>query len=355
MRQLGIIDPLDTKVVVTGADDGFEYIVPLFGKKCELDHLNLLGRLVYGMDALEYERFAASIVYTGADELKDIINLTQSLPNYTLVKKSEDLRTIGKNHYLNIHGHYALADEESLDFPGIGQALLDTKKGVKTPYGLVYENDIDCGEFFNGTNIPCYYDRDFVFNCRLSYKGAEEWLFLPCHENEIEKALHRLGADDCTECSLCIESFSSLIPQKLTDLFESESELELFELNRFAEKVSDFDSFEYEKLCAMWQYTDEVYEPFPTLTALADHMDDFLYVPKISNEQELGEYLIKDSDDYDYDPDLSDYYNYEGFGTDMCKWQRGRFENGAYIGIQSDISLDKILEPEGSQQMGGIS
>ena len=47
----------DTRVTVVGVDSDIEQLSVLEGQEIDLDFLNLLGRLMYGMDVGEYEQF----------------------------------------------------------------------------------------------------------------------------------------------------------------------------------------------------------------------------------------------------------------------------------------------------------
>ncbi len=193
LAHIGVNDPFDTKFLLVGVDADFEVLAPLVGTECDIDHINLLGRFLCGFCGSEYDQFMAAVEYVGMTDLTEIINMTQNIRNYTLVKPTDSLKTIGMEHYLNVNGSYRTADEETLNFPQMAQDLLASGKGVKTKHGLVFENGMEPWLVFNGHNIPCYYDSaDFVLNCRISYNGADEYLFLPCDEVAIDKALHRL-------------------------------------------------------------------------------------------------------------------------------------------------------------------
>ncbi len=359
MEKLGAVDPLDTKVRVTAMETGFEMLAPLLRKTHSMDHLNLLGRYMDSFFGSEFTQYMAAVSYTGVENLKDFINLTQNIANYTLVQPKDSLKTIGLCHYINLHGSYPVSgneEEAELNLAAIGQELLATGKGVKTPYGLVFENGKEMWEPFNGTNIPCFYDRDFVFSCRLSYNGAEEYLFLPCHEVSIAKAVHRLGAGDLSECSLDIEDYMPVSWEELMDVVKSPA-TDLYELNRFAQASETFGDADIHKLCAMRKYIaeKESVDGIPMLTVLADHLGCFQFAPKVGTAEELGEFLIKESNEYSFDPVLEDYYDYGRFGEDIMEEQNGMFLDAGYIGVCSDRELWEILEPNEEQQMGGMT
>ena len=336
-------------------DSGISELNVLSGKVHDLDHLNLLARYIDGMCEDEFNQYRAALFVTKATDLKDIINLTQYTQNYSLIAPTDTLESAGRNHYLDLHGCYTVCEEEKLNFSGIAAELIASGKGINTPYGLVFENGLDCPEFFNGENIPCYYDRQFVFGYSLCNGYREEYIFLPCHDTEIDKAMKRLGVQDLSQCRVTYEDFGLDSTTPFHSLIEELEVTELYDLNRLAYEIQDFNAEKLIKLYALFAYTQEheCVDPIRAMTCLADHIDDFDFAPDVSNTEELGEYLIRDSGRYDFDPELEDYYMFDQFGEDTMSEQDGMFLEMGYVGIRDDIQLWEILEQDG-QQMGGI-
>ena len=233
-QEIGITDPTDTRVLLNSIDSGITELDVLVGKTHDLDHLNLLARYIDGMCEREFNQYRAALFITKATDLKDIINLTQHTANYSLIAPTDTLESAGRNHYLDLHGCYTVCEEEKLNFTGLATELISSGKGINTPYGLVFENGLDCPEFFNGENIPCYYDRQFVFGYTLSNGYNEEYIFLPCHEDEITKALHRLGVQDLSQCRVSYEDFGLDSTTPFHSLIEELEVRELYDLNRLA-------------------------------------------------------------------------------------------------------------------------
>ena len=354
-QEIGITDPTDTKVLLVDIDSGISELNVLSGKVHDLDHLNLLARYIDGMCEDEFNQYRAALFITKATDLKDIINLTQYTQNYSLIAPTDTLESAGRNHYLDLHGCYTVGEEENLNFSGIAAELIASGKGINTPYGLAFENGLDCPEFFNGENIPCYYDRQFVFGYTLFNGYSEEYIFMPCHEDEITKALHRLGVQDLSQCRVSYEDFGLDATTPFHSLIEELEVTELYDLNRLAYEIQDFNAEKLIKLYALFAYTQEheCIDPIRAMTCLADHIDDFDFAPNAANAEELGEYLIRDSGRYDYDPELEDYYMFDQFGEDTMSEQDGMFLEMGYVGIRDDIQMWEILEQDG-QQMGGI-
>lgn len=256
---------------------------------------------------------------------------------------------------MNLHGGCMTMEEESkIDFAAIGRELIASGKGSESPYGLVFVNDLDPSLFFNGKNMPCYYDRKFVISCFLKNGDSSEHLFLPCNENAIAKAVYRLGASDISECTVEIENYE--YGGKFSELIDSLEDYDLQDMNRLTHEIQDFDRDDLEKLAALYEYTQSFMdsEPIYALTCLAEHLDSFTFAPEIDNAEDLGMYFIKESGEYSYDPELEDYYLYEQFGEDRFNEQNGLFLESGYVGFKDNMEIVDIIDKSGPK-MGGIS
>ena len=349
------LSPLDTDVLIVDLHDNVEELNTLIGQHVYLDHLNLLARCMDGLFGGEYDQFRAALHIRGVSDLKTMINLTQEVYNYTIASPDASLTSIGKDHYMNLHGGCMMVEDESkIDFAAIARELIASGKGIESPYGLVFVNDLDPSLFFNGKNMPCYYDRQFVISCFLTKGDSSEHLFLPCNENAIAKAVHRLGASDISECTVEIDNYE--FGGKFSELMNSIEDYDLYELNRLTHEVQDFSRDDLEKLAALYEYTQNYMDPEPiyALTCLAEHLDSFTFAPNVDTTEDLGIYLIQDSGEYSYDPELEDYYQYELLGEDRVENERGLFLDGGYVGIKDDMEITDIIDESGPR-MGGIS
>lgn len=354
LEEVHSLSLLDTEVRIEDLHDNVEELTTLIGQRADLDHLNLLARCMEGLFGGEYDLFRAALHIRGVSDLKTMINLTQEINNYSLASPDASLKEIGRNHYMNLHGGCLMEDEAKIDFAAIGRELIASGNGIESPYGLVFVNDLDPTLFFNGKNMPCYYDREFVVSCYLQNGGSREHLFLPCNENAIAKAVYRLGASDVSECTVEIENFGH--GSQFSELVSSLEEYDLYDLNRLTHEVQDFNVSELDKLAALYEYAEEHMDPEPlcALTCLAEHLDSFTFAPGINNTEDLGMYLIRESGEYTYDPKLDDYYLYEQFGEDRIKEQNGQFLQAGYVGLRAELEITDIIE-ECSPKMGGIS
>ena len=81
----------------------------------------------------------------------------------------------------------------------------------------------------------------------------------------------------------------------------------------------------------------------------------------MKTNEEYGKYMIQKSGEFEYDPDLEPWYDYQKYGDDHLAWRNGQFNELGYVGYAGDLSLDELMiqdlpEPEEEQglQMGGF-
>lgn len=356
MQSVGVSDPTDTVFhIVTVASTASE-LSRLNDSEADLDHLNLLARLMDGMCGSEFEQFRGALCYTQSQSVQGIVNLTQNLGNYTLIKNDETLEQAGLQHYLDLHSCITESDKSKYDFASMARELIASGNGYETPYGMVYDNGLEIDRFFNGETIPMYYDRDFVCVYEAKANERTEYLVLPCDEISIKKSAHRLGVSDINDSSLSVDSADCGNPQ-FREFMESHADASVSDLNMLAYAVSAIERQDFDKLMAVYEYMQAV-ESNPgdevvAMTRLAENIDSFEYAPEVIDAEELGKYLIQRSGHYSYDEELDDYYDYEALGTDTLDNQDGRFIESGYVGISDDIQLYEILDGD-SQQMGGL-
>lgn len=353
-RKIGILDPKDTVMLVKNIDSDICELSCIEGELIDIDHLNLLARYIDGMTYEEMTEFSAALCYTGYKDIKDIINLTQNLSNYTLIPNNKTLEYAGKRHYMNVHGCLCAEDEESIDFAELSKEIIRLADSVSTPYGVVCKNGLEEVSVFDGQTMPTYFDRRCVVACEIIYGEKSEMLFLPCDNISLEKAVARLGASDISDVGIRIDE-SYIECKAFNDMLRKVDTATLEELNRLAEATFDLDIDDFDKLNAVAEYADDRVQSISEYILLAEHIDDFIYIPNVDDEYELGEYLIRESGEYLYDASLDDYYGYMTFGKDMKRIQNGEFINRSYVGLNENLSLDEILGQDRiCMQMGGM-
>lgn len=344
-RECDVADVTDTSFRIVHINSSFGELHRLDGQTMDLDHLNLLARTLDSLDKREYEAFCAGVYARNVNGLRDLINLSLSNSIFTVVKEGETLRDIGFRRYMDIHGGISEEDRKKTDFDAIAKEMLKTVPGTVTPYGTVYETGDPVVDFFDGVHIPAFLDQDFVYSLYLQKDGAREYLMLPVEKGAIDKALKRLGANDPSECTIKYDMCGTESSDRIDDIVFSGENADIYDVNRFASTVKDMSKEDYAKLAAVTEYmqTRSKVDGVKDLAAISDQLDSFTFAPGVTDEYELGRWLIKESDRYSYDPDLDDYYNYAGFGSDTMNYEKGFFVEAGYVGNTYGVRFDELL------------
>lgn len=97
-----------------------------------------------------------------------------------------NLREIGRDHYMNIHGGCASMEElEQLDGEETAILLIEDNEGTVTRYGVVYDNGMQLSQLYDGKHLPCYhYEADMTAVGITSRQEPENsknvtWVYLP--------------------------------------------------------------------------------------------------------------------------------------------------------------------------------
>ncbi|MDD4422780.1 MAG: hypothetical protein PHD46_07070 [Eubacteriales bacterium] len=342
LKKIGVTDPFDCTQVIRDSSGAFPSFSVLYDKPMNLDFLNFLAKRFDSFDKRELAQFEAAQFVMKYTDIKDIINLTYNLHDFTVITDFSDIKKVGECHYLTVNMCMSAKEKESIDFRALGNQLISSGSGVVTPYGVLFENRLPCEEVFNGRTLPEYFYEDCAFGVIVSKGELTETLYLPTEELTIQKALKRLGAAGIEDCM--IDSVNSLlIPDNWLDTFCADyGTLDIFAFNTFCNITGEFESAGFEKLLAVAEYAD--IHDLDGATRLAENIGSFLYVPDVHDAESLGKQQIMKSGSYKYDGQLEDFYNYEMFGNYLIEYQEGSFLDSGYVGIDDyDFTLSEIL------------
>ena len=167
-----------------------------------LDEINYLAKRMDSFDGKETKCFLAAVEEGDYVSTKDLINLTFNLNCYTLIRDVSNLKNIGYNRVLSSRGCIGVDELEKMDLEKIGRELLSTGKGIPTNYGLLFRNeDVAFEEVYKGKGFPpYYYTGGEVLGVAIEKNGEQDYIYFPCEETEIERALKRIGAERVEEC-----------------------------------------------------------------------------------------------------------------------------------------------------------
>lgn len=324
------------------------------------DEMNYLARRIDSLDNYELSKFQGAIAREGICTMTDLINLTFNLYNYTVITNFSNLKDIGTKNYLDKNVGCPVSEMEKLDFVTMGRNLLSSGDGKVTPYGVVFCNSLSTEEVYDGKTFPDYaYTSDYILKLELIRKdtklssGTDKvWLYLPTSQACILKALLHLGADTYNDLSFqCVDSMS--LSERFMDHLSSTDNLG--EINELSKIIKELKPKEIEKLEAVIDYTkaNTAYE----MTELAKGLGSFFFVAGISNAEQYGRYMIIESGHFKYDSELEDYIEFEKYGENRLKYEKGCFTSYGYI-YRTDL-MEEICElheqqEENTQTMGGL-
>ena len=80
---------------------------------------------------------------------------------------------------------------------------------------------------------------------------------------------------------------------------------------------------------------------------LAENLDLFDFAPDAHSPAEYGKYMIQQSGHYEFDENLDEFYDYEGYAQQRINDEDGMFTDRGYIAYKGYFSLEEIMD--GSQ------
>ena len=323
-----------------------------------VEELNYLAKRLDSFDTGEAAQFQAMAHKLELFELKDLINLTFCCQQATVITDFSDLAAVGRNHYMNLHGGSASVDElNKLDGEETARRLIENGGGTITPYGVVYDNGMKLEPVYDGRFFPCYYYEPNAITVAVTAKSEPEdtehiaWLFLPMVQEEIDRALRRTGITDPADIRLRLEDTE--LPNEVDVLLDMEQE-SLTNLNALAQAADALSSDDIKKLGAVVAMArPRIAEQVKNL---AENLDLFDFAPGAHTPEEYGKYMIQQSGRFEYDENLSEYYDYEKYGFQRMDEEDGMFTDRGYIAYKGYIRLTEIMDgsQSGHMEMGGI-
>ena len=359
LEALEVGDTVKADCKVTKIDSFYTVLKRTEMLMVNVEELNYLAKRLDSFDTGEAAQFQAMAHKLELFELKDLINLTFCCQQATVITDFSDLAAIGRDHYMNLHGGSASVDElNALDGKETARQLIENGGGTITPYGVVYDNGMKLEQIYDGRFFPCYYYKPNVITVAVTSKAEPEdtehitWLFLPMVQEEIDRALLRGGITDPADARLRLED--TQLPDEVGVLLDMEQE-SLADLNALAQAADALSSDAIKKLGAVVTLAKP--QNAEQVKNLVENLDLFDFAPGAHSPVEYGKYMIQQSGHFDYDENLDEFYDYEGYAVQRMNEENGIFTGRGYIAYKGDISLAEIMD--GSQcsrmEMGGMT
>lgn len=356
LSSLGIGDVLTKDCQIEKLTRTFSILKRLEGTQVNIDELDYLAKRLDCFEAGQDIQFEALACAKDICSIDAFINLSFCCGQVTVIHDFSDLKEVGRQHYLNLYGGYASAEElENLDGYETALLLMDSGDGVITPYGVLYDNGVRMSQLYNGGPFPEYlYDACELVLTITPVQGPENstYLYLPSTTLQLERALRRGGIMEPQTFPTRLNAIrlSKQITEKLDLRRDS-----LWELNDMCKKIHQLSAGGREKLDVITEYTKA--NTARQIRQLAESLEEFDFVPGVHTPEEYGRYLIQKSGKFSYDWNLEEVYDYARFGRDQIEKEDGQFIDGGYIVYHGDLHLEDLLMDDAapqSLQMGGM-
>ena len=317
-----------------------------------LDEVNFLGKRMDSFFGDEEYQFYEAMKAEGFDTLPDLINLSFNLNRYPLVRDISDMGKIGREYLLTVKGCLPADDEDDPKYAEFGRKLIQSGKGVFTEHGLLFvDESTPFQKLYDGQVFPPYvYDSDVLCIARADYNGKSEYLYLPCEEKAIDKALARLGTA-LENAKITLEDFSVNNPKWFERFKQIAADEGVYELNGLTNAINSADT-DLKKLWLVAEYAEV--EEAGQLARLAENIGCFKVIEDVSDYEDVGRYIVDNNDCYALHPELEDYFDFNGFGEHIAEEYGGKFVGGNFIYNDTDTDLSEILYQDKPMTMGEI-
>ena len=317
-----------------------------------LDEVNFLGKRMDSFFGDEEYQFYEAMKAEGFDTLPDLINLSFNLNRYPLVWDISDMGKIGREYLLTVKGCLPADDEDDPKYAEFGRKLIQSGKGVFTEHGLLFvDESTPFQKLYDGQVFPPYvYDSNMLCIARAEYNGKSEYLYLPCEEKAIDKALARLGTA-LENAKITLEDFSVNNPKWFERFKQIAADEGVYELNGLANAINSADT-DLKKLWLVAEYAEV--EEAGQLARLAENIGCFKVIEDVSDYEDVGRYIGDNNNCYALHPELEDYFDFNGFGEHIAEEYGGKFVGGNFIYNDTDTSLLDILYQDKPMTMGEI-
>ena len=335
-------------------DSAWPVLNRLVCTKVNLDELDYLAKRLDSFTVGEFSQFQAMAEKLNLTSMKDLINLTFCCQQATVITDFTNLKEIGRDHYMNIHGGCASMEElEQLDGEETAILLIEDNEGTVTRYGVVYDNGMQLSQLYDGKHLPCYHYEADMTAVGISSRWEPEnsrnvtWIYLPAAKGQIERALQRAGIRNPADLSLWMGD--SLFPTEIDVALDFRHE-DIYDLNGLAKAVKRLSNDDRMKLGAVVGMVQPKYAY--QICRLAENLDMFEFAPGTHTPAEYGKFMIQQSGHFDYDPNLDEFYDYERYGRQHMDSESGMFTDRGYIAYVGVESLEELMG-EGQEQVKG--
>lgn len=325
------------------------------GTYANIHELNYLAKRMDSFDVTEMEKLLAAATYFDIRDLKQLINYTFNLYRITLIQNVASMQTVGVEHYLDLNGGGCTNEEfYNPQRAEEGRALLNSKRGIWTDYGLMFINEeVPWEEVYNGITFPEYlYAGPEESSVAICHGGRTEFVYPPCEQSSIEFALERLGADSLDDCHIQLSCSRFGKPlSELTEHILNDEGLEAF--NKVCHAAAKIPEQEMDKFTAAVLYADA--DTADAVCRIAGALEFFMYVPKVQDMSSLGAWWLDNKEDFSLPYEIDQFFDYAAYGRSVVEESNGGtfVEGFGFVCLTDGCDMEDIL-PAYQQGMGGM-
>jgi len=300
-NELGIEMTIESNCYIEDSMDK-NFLRILNNRYCNIDELNYLMKRFDGFSPKEIERFYAAAFAENPKTMAELINLSFNLHCYSLITDFNNLESVGKSLYLTERQAVASKELDELDGESYAMEVIGNNlNSTITPYGVLYKNSNEPEQVYNGKQFPPYEWKDTMATVELKAKGESEFIYMPCSDIEITKALMRLETPCLHDCEATIDSCN--IPDGILNII------------RYFERLMAYVNP---------KTLDEIF-------SLAESMYEFELFDGIKDAESYGRYMICESGHFEYDDNLGEYIDFKRYGQVKMANEIGAFSEKGYI------------------------
>ena len=319
----------------------------MINRMANVDELDWLGKQLESFDRYELLQFNAAAERFNLSSVGEMIDLSRSSREITVISDFNDLENVGKRHHLTLLTTGVPEEQGALVGTETAQRLIAGQPGHVTQYGVVYDNGMKLEQAYDGRHLPqSWWAENCLIELEIGAQGETdkkkfEWVQLPTSQIKLGRAMLRAGIPSCGEMQILFSGsrFSDEVDCALD--FEQES---LFELNRLCQTCANFQDADFEKLGAVCQMAKPACAA--NIRQLAENLDQCDFAPDAHTPEELGKYMIRRSGRYEYDEKLKDFYNYGDYGVEKMLREGGEFVDRGYVSYHGALTLEELMRDD---------
>ncbi|WP_195377255.1 antirestriction protein ArdA [Anaerotruncus rubiinfantis] len=307
-----------------------------------LDKIGELARILQTMDRDSCLKFEGVLDANSVNGIDDILRLSESLDQYTLIHDAASGSTLGK--YLVNNGAMSFPERirPYLDYQIIGEEFYADHGGAFCRAGYVVRNDELPEQLRQSKQNE---KRIMALRLRVNHDGtpktSQQTLALPTAEAELEQTKQNLRIDAFAEADIIMVDYSfpylaQMIPQECISVEDA---------NELALCVEQMDQKTGELLKFLSVLEAERPETFPAALNLAMDIDDYERVP-IAPEEYGRMALQRIGADDELINTIDGYMDFESYGKECMQ------DDGV---VQTEFgSLRRLSQPFDTQVIGGM-